>query len=43
MKKTALVALGLGVAYLMRNEESRKQVMKQLDSLTNGSEPNDPA
>lgn len=37
MKKTALVALGLGVAYLMRNEESRNKMMKQLDSFTGSS------
>ena len=43
MKKTALVAIGLGVAYLMRNEDSRKQVMKQIDSFTTGSESNQTA
>lgn len=37
MKKTALVAIGLGVAYLMRNEDSRNKMMNQLDSFAGGS------
>lgn len=37
MKKTALVAIGLGMAYLLRNEDSRNKMMKQLDSFAGGS------
>lgn len=35
MNKMAMAALGLGVAYLMRNKEARDKLMQQFSSMAN--------